>query len=74
MKKTKSKAKAKGSVKRRSYSADERLLYFLGRWDNSHVNYPENTRLGRLQVKYFRHPSYLAGEADAKKRNKQRGV
>ena len=65
MKKTKS--KAKGSVKRRRYSADERALYLLGQWDSRYA-YPKNTRCGRLLQGAAYHPSYVAGKADGKKR------
>ena len=60
MKKTKS--KAKGSVKRRRYSADERALYLLGQWERRQA-YPFDSRIGRLEDKVnYRHPSYLAGK------------
>ena len=67
MKKTKS--KAKGSVKRRSYSADERFLYRYGQLDSG---YPYNLRsLGRItrlkKMVNSLHPSYKAGLAHGEK-------
>lgn len=65
MKKTKS--KAKGSVKRRRYSADERALFLLGQWE-SRKAYPLRSRIGRLEDKVNnRHPSYKAGLAHGEK-------
>ena len=74
MKKTKS--KAKGSTKRRRYSADERALYLLGYWDTG-ADFPSGSRMNRLQNgdEYLFHPSYKAGKKSGEKsieKSKQR--
>ena len=59
-------------VKRRRYSSEERLLYFLGYWD-SDAMFRHGSRMRRLQEddEYLLHPSYKAGKKAGEAVNKE---